>query len=162
MRNKENENRVLEDVRIVFRNFSGKEGRYNREGARNFCVLLDQDIATEMESEGWNIKYLKPRDENEEPQAYIKVAIRFGRVPQRIFLVNNHGKFLLTEDTISILDWADIQTVDLIIRPYDTEINGAAFRKAYVQSMYVTIREDELTEKYYDIPDSAMNSMIQQ
>ena len=162
MRNKENENRVLEDVRIVFRNFSGKEGRYNREGARNFCVLLDQDIATEMESEGWNIKYLKPRDENEEPQAYLKVAIRFGRVSQRIFLVNNHGKFLLTEDTISILDWADIQTVDLIIRPYDTEINGAEFRKAYVQSMHVTIREDELTEKYYDIPDSAMNSMIQQ
>lgn len=159
--NQESNTKVLENVRIGFRNFSGKEGRYNREGARNFCVFLDQDLATEMENDNWNIKYLKPRDDNEEPQAFLKVALQFGRRPPRIFMINSHGKIPLDEETVSILDWADIQNVDLIIRPYDTVINGTEFRKAYLQSLYVTIQEDELTEKYYDVPDSAMGSLIQ-
>ena len=36
---------MMEGVRIIFRNFEGKEGPYNKAGERNFAVLLDDKTA---------------------------------------------------------------------------------------------------------------------
>ncbi len=57
----------IEDARLIFRNFTGKEGQYNNEGARNFSVILTDDVAVEMLRDGWNVKYLEPREEGEPP-----------------------------------------------------------------------------------------------
>ena len=56
---------VMEGVRIIFRNFAGKEGQYNREGDRNFAVLLDEQTADPMGQDGWNVKMLRPRSDEE-------------------------------------------------------------------------------------------------
>lgn len=148
---------VLEDVRLVFRNFSGKEGQYNREGDRNFSVLLDEGLAEEMSRDGWNVKYLKPREEGDSPQAYIPVAVNFRGRPPRIVMITSRGRTTLTEDEVNILDWAEIKTADLIIRPYEWVVNGKAGVKAYLQSIFVTIEEDPLELKYADVADSAQN-----
>jgi hypothetical protein len=47
---------VLEDVKLIFRNFAGREGMYNREGDRNFAVELPKDVAEELAANGWNVK----------------------------------------------------------------------------------------------------------
>ena len=39
---------VMEGVRLIFRNFTGREGQFNQEGARNFGVVLPEDLAEVM------------------------------------------------------------------------------------------------------------------
>lgn len=155
-----NTNIRIENAKIRFRNFSGKEGRFNPAGRRNFCVFLDDDTANDLKDEGWNIKWLNPRTEDDEPQAYIQVAVSYANVPPKVWLVNSKQKTLLDEDTISTLDWAELEEVDLVIRPYNYDVNGKSGVKAYLKTMYAKIVEDEFADKYEDVPDSAMSAMM--
>ncbi len=154
-----NNNITIEGARLVFRNFEGKEGKFNASGKRNFCVLLDDDLAHTLQDDGWNIKWLNPKEEGDEPQAYIQVAVSFGVVPPKIVLITSAGKQTLDERSISILDWAEIENADVIIRPYNWEMNGKTGVKAYVKALYIKIAEDEFERKYADVPDSARNTM---
>lgn len=153
------DNAVLEDVRILFRNFSGKEGQFNRAGQRNFNVLLPPEIAEKMLKDGWNVKELKPRDAEDELEYRIEVAVNYGGRPPRLVMVTSRGKTNLDEESVDLLDWADITHADVILRPYQWEVNGKTGVKAYLQTGFFTIREDELERKYAEVPDSAMSAM---
>jgi hypothetical protein len=145
---------LMEGVRIIFRNFSGKEGQYNREGDRNFAVLLDEKVANTMAEDGWNVKWLKPRDEDEDDsalQAYLQVSVNFKGRPPRIVVITSKGRRNIDESEAETLDWADISNVDMIVRPYEWSVNGKTGIKAYLQSIYVTIEEDALELKYGDL-----------
>lgn len=145
---------LMEGVRIIFRNFAGKEGQYNREGDRNFAVLIDDDTANAMAEDGWNVKWLKPREEDEAeetPQAYLPVSVNFKGRPPRVVLVTSRGRTNLDEEAVDILDWVDITNVDMIVRPYDWSVNGKTGIKAYLQSIYITIQEDALEIKYAEL-----------
>jgi hypothetical protein len=146
---------VIENARIIFRNFSGREGMYNREGDRNFAVLLDDQLAKEMAEDGWNVKWLKPREEGEPEQAYIQVSVNFKGRPPRVVMISSRGRTNLGEHEVELLDWADISTADLIMRPYEWAVNDKHGIKAYLQSIFVTIEEDALELKYAEIDDAA-------
>jgi hypothetical protein len=139
---------ILEDVRIIFRNFAGKEGMYNREGDRNFAIVLPQDVAEDMKRNGWNVKVLRAREEGEEETPYISVTVSFKGRPPTIKMITSKQTTDLDEESCEILDLVDIAQVDVIIRPYDWAVNGNTGRKAYLQSLYVTIIEDPLALKY--------------
>lgn len=148
---------LMEGVRIIFRNFAGKEGQYNREGDRNFAVLLDDEVANAMAEDNWNVKWLKPRGEDEEetPQAYLPVTLSYKGRPPRVVMITSRGRTNLDDTQVEILDWATIINVDLIVRPYEWLVNGKSGIKAYCQSIYVTIEEDELERKYGELDQAS-------
>lgn len=139
---------TIEDARIIFRNFSGKEGQYNRQGDRSFAVILTPDLAKALTRDGWNVRSLQAREEGDEETPYIQVSVNYKNRPPKVVMITSTARTHLSDDTIEVLDWADIQTVDLIIRGYDWDVNGKTGTKAYLQSMYITIEEDELERKY--------------
>lgn len=148
----------IENAKIVFRNFSGKEGRYNAAGRRNFCVLLDPTVAEDLANMGWNIKRLKARDPADPDQPYLQVTVSYKNHPPKIVVITSRKKTILDESSVHVLDWAEISNVDLVIRPYSWEVNGKTGLKAYAKSMYITLVEDEFESKYVDVPDAAVTS----
>lgn len=145
---------LIEDARLVFRNFAGKEGMYNREGDRNFSILLDEKTARVLSVDGWNVKTLKPREEGDNPQPYIQVSVNFRGRPPRIVLITSRGRTEIDEALVETLDWVEIKKADLILRPYEWSVNGNAGVKAYLKSLYITINEDPLELKYAGLEES--------
>lgn len=150
---------TLSDAKIIFKNFSGKEGDFNPHGNRNFCVVLDEETAEVLAADGWNVKRSEAKEEGLPPLLYLPVAVKFNNYPPKIVMITSHGKTKITEDEVNTLDWADFKNVDLIINPYTYDVRGHQGIKAYLKALYVTIEEDEFESKYYDVPDTAENTI---
>ena len=139
---------MIEDARLIFKNFSGEESKFNRAGNKNFCVILDHDMAEDLVAEGWNIKYLRPREDGEEPTPYLQVTVAYGNIPPKVIMIAGRNKTPLDNVSIGTLDYAEIANVDLVIRPYNWEVNGKQGIKAYLKTMYVEIEQDAFASKY--------------
>lgn len=140
---------TIEGARLLFRNFTGAENRFNEPGNRNFCIVLDPKQAEQMKADGWNVKFPDPRDEEEEARdPYLPVAVKYTFRPPLIVMITSTGRTNLVEDTCGILDWADITDADLIIAPSRWDVGGKSGIKAYLRSLYVTVNEDVLARKY--------------
>lgn len=156
---------TIRDARIFKSNFSGKEiPPYNPAGRRNFCVFIDDlKIAEQMESDGWNIRWLEPRNEGDERKAFMSIAVNFSNRPPKIILITSKGETRLDEETVGMLDWAEKERVDLTINPRYWDDNGKEKIKAYLRTLKVKIFEDELEleidEMYSNAPMSAMDAV---
>ena len=143
----------IEDARIFWKNFSGTESRYNRAGNRNFCVAIpDRKLVDQLIADGWNVKVPEPNDDGSERDPYIQVSVAYNQYPPKIWMLAGTNKTLLDEESVSSLDYADIKSVDLVIRPYCWEISDKTGTKtgikAYLKNMYVVIQEDKFAAKY--------------
>lgn len=138
----------IDDARIVYRNFSGTGSKFNREGDRNFAVVIpDQDVVDELVNRGWNVKIKPPRDEDDTPFMFLPVKIKFNERGPKVYLQSGDKMVELDEESIDCLDDVDILGVDLDIRPYDWEVNGKQGRTAYLQSIHVVQEIDRFAAR---------------
>lgn len=146
---------VIENARLIYKNFSGKGDNYNREGDRNFAVIIDDPNAAEaLANAGWNVRPLISKDPDEEPTHYIKVKVSFKVRAPKVRLLSNHKQVFLNENTISSLDFAKIEECGVVISPYMWEVNGKHGISAYLDSMYAKIEDDPFADKYADYADA--------
>ena len=159
----------INDARIIFRNFKGAADKYNREGDRNFALIISggilndgqgrREVTAEEMAEaltndlnrlgvGWNVKIKAPREEGDSPFIYLPVKVRFNERGPKVYLKSGNNTVPITEDTVDMLDDIDIASVDMDIRPYDDEISGKPFRAAYANALWVTQEIDRFAARF--------------
>lgn len=139
----------IDDAKIIYRNFRGEGGKFNREGDRNFAVVIPkQELADELLNRGWNVKIKPPKDEEDSPFMYLPVKVKFNDRGPQVYLRTGDRVNRLDEETISVLDDIDIRSVDLDIRPYDWDVNGKSGRTAYLQSIEIIQEIDRFAARY--------------
>lgn len=141
----------IDDAKIIYRNFAGVGSKFNREGDRNFAVLIeDEALAEQLTNDGWNVKIKPPRDEDDSPFMYLPVKVKFNERGPSAYLKIGRNMTRLDEESIACLDKIDILGVDLDIRPFDWEVNGKVGRTAYLQAIRVTQDVDRFAENIED------------
>ena len=141
----------IDDARIIYRNFSGEGSKFNREGDRNFSLIIpDQELADKLVAQGWNVKIREPREEGDDPFIHLPVKVKFNDRGPNVYLQSGGRRVKLDEESISCLDNVDIVNVDMDIRPYDWEVNGKTGRTAYLHSMCVTQEIDRFASDDYE------------
>lgn len=139
----------INDARIMFRNFRGEGDKFNREGDRNFVLIIpNEEIADALAKEGWNVKIKDPREEGDMPFMYLPVKVKFNDRGPQVYLITGERHNRLDENSVAILDDIDILSVNLDIRPYDWEVNGKTGRTAYLQAMEVFQEIDRFAARY--------------
>lgn len=139
----------IDDCRIIYRNFRGEASKFNREGDRNFAVVVpDDEIKDALIGEGYNVKIKPPRDEDEAPFMYLPVKIKFNDRGPAAYLQSGRAMRRLDEESIAMLDDIDILSVNMDIRPYDWEVQGKTGRTAYLQSIKVIQEIDRFAAEF--------------
>lgn len=146
---------TIKHARIAFPNFAGSPTKYVREGGKKtFCVILDEETGKNLAKDGWNIKWFKVREgEEKEPRrAFMEVVVNYNarRGPQIIMLIENENfpPRYLTEETVLLLDHAEIVFADMILNGFRWTQDEMPNLKPYLNKMYVTVRQDELDKMY--------------
>lgn len=139
----------IDDARIIYRNFRGEGSKFNREGDRNFALIIpNEEMADALAKEGWNVKIKPPREEGDDPFIFLPVKVKFNDRGPQVYLVTGARRNRLDEETVGMIDDIDICAVNLDVRPYDWEINDKTGRTAYLQSIEVIQEIDRFAARF--------------
>lgn len=137
----------VDDGRIIFSNFEGREDKFNREGDRNFSLIIpEEEMVDALIEKGWNVKVREYEDG--EKSFRLPVKVKFNDRGPDIYLVTGDKVNELDEDSVGIIDRIDILSVSMDIRPFDWEVNGKCGRTAYLQRIEVIQELDRFKARY--------------
>lgn len=142
----------LSNRNIIWRNFAGRPGQYNKNGDRKFTLLISNpETAQKLASHGWNVKVKPPRNEGEEPFCTLEVKVRMDLewAKPKIKQFTRTGSVWVDEGNIGNFDNAEFETVDLVLRQYAWKnVRGESGVSAQLSEMYARIDEGVLEAKW--------------
>ena len=140
----------IDEAKIIHRNFEGRSSKYNREGDRNFSVVIpNRESADELIERGWNVKIREPKEEGDDPFFYLPVKVKFNNWGPRVYLVSGNHHVRLEEDVVKMLDKdIVIQSASMDLRPSHWEVNGKTGVTAYLKSIEIIQEIDRFAARY--------------
>ena len=155
----------VENAVIVYQNFSGSPTKFNPVGGkRTFGLVLDEEMAYILKSEGWNIKYREPREEGDDPLIFTEIVVNMeSKYPPKVAVYSRFGNKRsvnnLDAETINQLDEIDIESIDLIIHPYEHGRSTTTTVKGYAKVIRVIQAPDAyFGGKYADWESDAVEA----
>ena len=141
---------IVDDGRIVFRNFEGREDKFNRKGDRNFALVIPtEEMAQALTDKGWNVKIRDNREDGGDLFMYLPVKVKFNDRGPVVYLNTNGRVNMLDEESVGMIDSIDIATVSMDIRPYDWSLaSGKSGRSAYLERIDVVQELDRFAARY--------------
>jgi hypothetical protein len=143
---------LIENAKIKFMNLEGRKSDFNKNGVKNFIVVIeDENDALALIENGWNIKK-KVFDEDDDMFEYrLEVKVNYDSTrPPKIYKITRRSEMLLDEEEAADLDNEDPIQVDLIITGSRWNVQGATGIKAYLSEMNFVLEESPFRGRYHD------------
>lgn len=149
---------------LIYKHFNGAENPKNRDGDRNFGLILTPEQAEQLASADYNVKTRKALEANDEyperPEQHFiicKLGYNSKIAPPRVVMIScvtptSCKRNELLENQVSLLDTANTVKADCKVGPYDWGDEADGGRTAYANSLFVTVNLDPVEAKYDDIP----------
>jgi len=137
---------------IAYSNFAGRPTAYKPEGGvRTVTFVMPEEIVPDLQKDGWKVRRQEFEDGSYRYllEATFLFRTREGKLRDpKIFIVRGNELIHVTEETVDTLDHAEIISADAVIGPYYYDYAGKQGIKAYLNSLYLTIKENPIDEKY--------------
>lgn len=178
-----NGNLNVENAALIFKNFSGDPTQVNPAGGkRTFALVLNEEYAAILSSNGWNVKVKELKDNyNEDDKAmtvswndydrvyrgqfdnamiYTEIVVNEASTyPPKIYKVTmldgQKSMVELPPAQYYRLDREELYNVDIVIHPYrhGRSIANPDAKKGYLNSMYaMSMPVSDFGGKYADVP----------
>lgn len=136
----------MDNCHICYRNFSGTpKSMYDRPGDRKFSIILEEQQAVDLQSQGWPVKMTPAKNGD---GMWCTLPVKLGQYNPPVYQKSDVAMVKLTGDMLNGLDQIEIDHVDcdLQLVPYD---NGAKKgNTVYVKSMCVYQNIDRFSAMY--------------
>lgn len=140
---------TISGAQFVYKpNFEGREETYNEEGVRYFNVRVPDNILEAVQADNWNLGWTKPKDEDREPEPFIKVSVGFKYRPPTIIVVRDGIETFLDENTVGLIDSLEFNQVDVVLRGRAWENKNGCGIKAWLKTFGGVVEMDDIQRKY--------------
>lgn len=144
-------NYVIDEAKLIFKNFSGTKSTFNTQGYRKFGAIIKPEVADELRDLGVTVKTLKPKSADDQPLDFVEINVKLDKepAPKVIMRKADCPDRYLDEDDIGILDQADIDIahIQMSIRTWSMP-TGKSGKNLWLNNIICVLNENDFLSRY--------------